>query len=44
MTFGELLAGHKDGYPDAIHPAKEDAGVLWVDMILYYLSRLKSEN
>ena len=41
FIWGELLTGHTDSYVDSIHPAKDDAGVLWVDMILYYMNRLK---
>jgi len=40
LSWGELLTGHKESYLDSIHPWK-DAAVLWGDMMLYYISRLK---
>ena len=42
FSWGQLLSGHTDGFPpgDIIHPGL-DAKVLWADMMLYYLSRLK---
>ena len=42
LTWGELLTGHTDTYADSIHPSKDVAGVLWADIMLYYLSRLKT--
>jgi hypothetical protein len=41
FTWGELLTGHMEEGIDSIHPAKEVGGVIWSDMILYYMSRLK---
>ena len=42
FTWAQLLSGRTDGFPygDSVHPGL-DARVLWADMVLYYLSRLK---
>jgi hypothetical protein len=40
LSWGELLSGHTESYSDSIHPSR-DAGVLWADMMLYYISRMK---
>jgi hypothetical protein len=42
LTWGELLTGHLDEAQDYIHPGKEVGGVIWADMMLYYMSRLKN--
>jgi hypothetical protein len=45
FSWGQLLSGHKEGFPEGhrIHPGL-DAAVLWADMMLYYLNRLKSSS
>jgi len=43
FRWGELLSGSMEGFYDHIHPGP-DAGVLWSDMILYYLYRLKEQG
>jgi len=40
FTWGELLSGNMEGLLDHIHPGLGFA-VLYSDMLLYYLSRLK---
>jgi len=40
FTWGELITGHVDEFQDSLHPGKEVGGVLFADMILYYMSRL----
>ena len=43
FSWGELLTGHlADAMLDDTHPNRDFAGALWADMILYYLSRIKS--
>jgi hypothetical protein len=42
FAWGELLTGHMEEGLDNIHPAKEVGGVIWSDMLLYYLSRLRT--
>ena len=43
FSWGELLTGHiADAMRDSTHPNRDFGGALWGDMILYYLSRIKS--
>ena len=43
FSWGKLLTGHlADAMHDATHPSRNFASALWGDMILYYLSRIKS--
>ena len=42
LIWGELLTGHLDEAMDNIHPSRDVGGVLWSDMMLYYMSRLRS--
>lgn len=42
FTWGELLTGHLDEAMDYIHPGKDVGGVIWSDMMLYYMSRLRT--
>jgi hypothetical protein len=45
FSWGQLLSGRWEEFPegDAIYPGA-DAAMIYGDMILYYLSRLKSKN
>ena len=43
FRWGELLSASMEGFLDHIHPGI-NAGVLWSDMILYYLYRLKGHG
>jgi hypothetical protein len=43
LSWGELLTGHLDEAMDYIHPGKDVGGVIWSDMMLYYMSRLRNQ-
>ena len=40
FSWGELLKGHKETFDDPIYPNRDVGGVLWADMMLYYISLL----
>jgi hypothetical protein len=45
FSFGKLLTGHLgDAMKDDIHINKNVGAVLWADMMLYYVSRLVSQQ
>ena len=44
FAWGELMTGYVEEFQDSVHPRKEVGGVLWADMILYYMKRLYDEK
>jgi hypothetical protein len=45
FSFGQLLTGHLgDAMNDDIHLNRNVGTVLWADMMLYYVSRLMSQQ
>lgn len=44
FTWGELMTGHVDEFQDSLYPGRDVGGVLFADMILYYMSRLPQKH
>jgi hypothetical protein len=40
FSWGELLTGHSYTFDDPIYPSRDVGGVLFADMMLYYMSQL----
>ena len=40
FSWGELMTGHVEEFQDSMYPGKQVGGVLWADMILYYIKRI----